>query len=113
MEAAFPPGCRREFRSRVNPTVSAPATPAVRRSTLASMSSSRRWPSLPEEDRWAVDLMEELLQDDSQTPKQLLARAGELRAEAANTEVEGIRSAALVLAERYEEAAAAARATSA
>lgn len=56
--------------------------------------------------------MEELLQDDSQTPEQLLARARELRAEAAEADIEGVRSAALSLAERYEEAAAA-RATSA
>lgn len=76
------------------------------------MSSSRGWPSLPEEDRWAIELMDELLEDESQTPEQLLARARELRAEAAEADIEGIRSAARVLAGRYEEAAAA-RATSA
>jgi hypothetical protein len=76
------------------------------------MSSSGGWPSLPEEDRWAIDLMDELLEDESQTPEQLLARAKELRAEAAEADIEGFRSAARALAGRYEEAAAA-RATSA
>jgi hypothetical protein len=77
------------------------------RGRLHRMSSARPWPALPEEDRWALELMEELLEDHSQTPEQLQARARELRAEAAETDIKGIRDAALVLAERYEEAAAA------
>jgi hypothetical protein len=76
------------------------------------MSSSGGWPSLPEADRWAIELIDELLEDESQTPEQLLARAKQLRAEAAEADIEGMRNAARVLAERYEEAAAA-RATSA
>lgn len=51
--------------------------------------------------------MEERLEDTWQTPEQLQARAKELRVEAAETDIKGIRDAALVLAERYEEAAAA------
>ena len=49
--------------------------------------------------------MEELLEDNSQTPEQLQARAKELRAEAAEADIKGIRDAAVVLAERYEAAA--------
>jgi hypothetical protein len=71
------------------------------------MSSARPWPTLPDEDRWALELMEELLEDNSQTPEQLQTRARELRVEAAETDIKGVRDAALVLAERYEEAAAA------
>lgn len=74
---------------------------------LHRMSSARPWPSLPEEDRWVLELMEERLEDTWQTPEQLQARAKELRVEAAETDIQGIRDAALVLAERYEEAAAA------
>jgi len=70
------------------------------------MSSARPWPTLPEEDRWAIELMEERLRDPWQTPEQLQTRAKELRAEAAEADIKGIRDAALVLAERYEEAAA-------
>ncbi len=51
--------------------------------------------------------MEELLEDNSQTPEQLQTRARELRVEADETDIKGVRDAALVLAERYEEAAAA------
>lgn len=51
--------------------------------------------------------MDELLADNSQTPEELQARAKELRIEAAGTDIKGIRDAALVLAERHEQAAAA------
>jgi hypothetical protein len=68
--------------------------------------SARPWPSLPEEDRWVVELMEERLEDTWQTPEQLQARARHLRVEAAETDIKGIRVAALVLADRYEQAAA-------
>lgn len=51
--------------------------------------------------------MEELLEDSSQTPEELHVRAEELRVEAAETDIKGVRDAALVLAERYEPAAAA------
>ncbi len=49
--------------------------------------------------------MEKLLEDDSQTPEQLLTRAQELRVEAAEADIRGLRNAALLLAERYEQAA--------
>jgi hypothetical protein len=68
--------------------------------------STRSWPSVPEEDRWAIELMEELLGDNSQSPEQLRARARELRTEARESAVKGTRDAALALAERYEAAAA-------
>ena len=51
--------------------------------------------------------MDELLESTDQTPEQLLARAGELRSEAARSEIVGHREAALALADRYEAAAAA------
>ncbi|MBA2428933.1 MAG: hypothetical protein H0V55_04325 [Thermoleophilaceae bacterium] len=71
------------------------------------MSSARPWPSLPEEDRWVHELMDERLEATWQTSEQCQARAQELRIEAAETDIKGIRDAALILAERYEEAAAA------
>lgn len=49
--------------------------------------------------------MEEL-EDTWQTPMQLQARAKELRVEAAENDIKGIRDAALVLAGRYEQTAA-------
>lgn len=51
--------------------------------------------------------MEERLERTSQTPEELSARAQELRAQASATDLNGFRSAALALAERYDEAAAA------
>ncbi|MBA3866151.1 MAG: hypothetical protein H0X42_07380 [Solirubrobacterales bacterium] len=42
-----------------------------------------------------------------QPPRELSARAEELRAQAAQTDIEGYRDAALALADRYEQAAAA------
>lgn len=71
------------------------------------MSRVRPWPDVPSEGRWTVDLMEELLEQTEQLPEQLSARAKELRAEAAGTDIEGYREAALALADRYEAAAAA------
>ena len=55
--------------------------------------------------------MEERLEETSQPPAELAARAKELRKQAAETEIAGYRSAVLALAERYEEAAAARQAT--
>lgn len=52
-------------------------------------------------------MMEERLERTSQPPQELSARAGELRAQAAKTDIKGFRDAALALADRYEEAAAA------
>lgn len=70
------------------------------------MSMVRPWPNVPEH-RWVIDLMEERFERTSQTPDELMARAEELRGEAAQTEFQGIRDAALALADRYEAAAAA------
>lgn len=67
----------------------------------------RQWPDVPENQRWVIELMEERLERTRQTPAELMARAQELRAEAAKTEIKGFRDAALALADRYEEAAAA------
>ncbi|HET7589170.1 MAG TPA: hypothetical protein VFK14_03140 [Solirubrobacterales bacterium] len=51
--------------------------------------------------------MEERLERTSQPPRELSARAEELRAQAAQTDIEGYRDAALALADHYEQAAAA------
>jgi hypothetical protein len=69
------------------------------------------WPDLPEEDRWAFGLIEERLSQTWQSPEQLMERAKELRAEAAEAAIKGTRDAAVALAARYE-AAARARLTS-
>jgi hypothetical protein len=62
---------------------------------------------LPDEDRWLADAMDRRLRDSAQSTEQLRSRAQELRAEAGQSDVQGIRNAALALAERYEQAAAA------
>jgi len=69
--------------------------------------SAHPWPDVPEEHRWSIELMEELLELTEQPPRELSARAEELRAQAAQTDIEGYRDAALALADRYEQAAAA------
>jgi len=51
--------------------------------------------------------MEERLERTSQPPRELSARAEQLRAQAAETDIEGFRNAALALADRYEQAASA------
>lgn len=71
------------------------------------MSEIRPWPSLREEDRWLIEAMEERLSDSTMGPDEMRARARELREQAGATEVEGIRNAALALADRYEQEAAA------
>lgn len=60
----------------------------------------------PDKHRWAIELMEELLEQTEQPARELSARAEELRAQAAQTDIEGYREAALALADRYEQAAA-------
>jgi hypothetical protein len=65
------------------------------------------WPEIPDEQRWALELMEERLDRTAQPPRELSARAQELRVQAAQTDIEGYRIAALALADRYEQAAAA------
>lgn len=69
--------------------------------------SAHPWPDVGAEGRWAVELMEELLEDTDQSPEGLAARARELRAEAAATGIDAHRRAALALADRYDAAAAA------
>jgi hypothetical protein len=69
--------------------------------------SKRAWPDIPDEHRWTLELMEERLERTQQTPKELSTRAEELRAQAAETDIKGFRDAAVALADRYEEAAAA------
>lgn len=60
-----------------------------------------------EESRWALELMEERLEHTKQTPEALSERARELRRQASETDLAAHRDAALALAERYEQAAAA------
>lgn len=74
--------------------------------------STHPWPNIPDKHRWAIELMEELLEQTEQPPRELSARSEELRAQAAQADIEGYRAAALALADRYE-LAAAARLTSA
>ncbi len=66
----------------------------------------RAWPELQDDDRWLTDAMERRLRDSTQSPEELRERARNLRAEAEQTDVKGIREATLTLAERYEHAAA-------
>jgi hypothetical protein len=64
------------------------------------------WPDVPEEHRWTIELMEERLEKNDQTPEELTARAEELRRDAESTEIDGRRDAWLAVADRYEELAA-------
>jgi hypothetical protein len=66
----------------------------------------RPWPDILDEQRWSIELMEELLEQTEQPPRELSARAKELRAQAAQTDIEGYCDAALALADRYGQAAA-------
>jgi hypothetical protein len=65
------------------------------------------WPDLRDEDRWLTAAMDERLRTTERSPDELRARARELRDQAEQSDVKGIRDAALALAERYEEAVAA------
>jgi hypothetical protein len=69
--------------------------------------STSPWPSLHDEDRWLLAAMEDQLRDGTQSPEQLQARARELRAQAEQSDIKGVRDASLALAGHYEEAAAA------
>lgn len=71
------------------------------------MSRIRPWPSLREEDRWLTTAMEERLSTSTLSPDEMRARARELREQADASEIDGVRDAALALAERYEQEAAA------
>ncbi len=77
----------------------------VRPGTLTVM-AARPWPALRDEDRWLAEAMERRLRDSTQSPEDMRARARELRAEAEQSDVRGIRDATLALADRYEQAAA-------
>jgi hypothetical protein len=70
------------------------------------MASAHPWPEVRDEDRWAIELMEDRLEKTRQSPTELRARAVELRAEAQQTDMTGIRDATLALAARYEQVAA-------
>jgi hypothetical protein len=74
------------------------------------MASVEQWPDVAPEARWAVELMDELLATTNQKPEELLARARELRTQAAASDIEGYRTGCLKLASRYEQTAAARRA---
>lgn len=63
------------------------------------------WPVLNEGDRWLTRAMEQRLRESTQSAEQLRARARALRDEAELAEMQGIRDAALALADRYERAA--------
>jgi len=71
------------------------------------MSSVEHWPGVAPEARWATEMMDELLATTTETSEELLARARELRAQAAATDIEGYRAGALKLAVRYAQTAAA------
>lgn len=65
------------------------------------------WPALPDQDRWLIDAMERRLRETNQSAEELRARAHALRIEAGQSDMQGTREAALALADRYEQAAAA------
>lgn len=69
------------------------------------MSKTCPWPEIPKGGRWAIDLMEELLEQTDQGTDELSARARELREEATRSDVDGYRDAALAMADRYDAAA--------
>lgn len=69
--------------------------------------SAHPWPDIPAKHRWVLEQMEERLDRATQPARELSARADELRAQAAQTDIDGYRDAALALADRYEQAAAA------
>jgi hypothetical protein len=72
---------------------------------MISPSSSGR-PQANRHLRWLIETMEQQLRESTQNAYQLRARARKLRAEAElQSNVRGLRDAALVLADRYERAA--------
>jgi hypothetical protein len=71
------------------------------------METPSPWPKLRDEDKWLTDVFEDLLAADDAEPDKLRARAQQLRDEVADNPPDGDREAALALAERYEQAAAA------
>jgi hypothetical protein len=76
-----------------------PSTESRKRVEVAS------WPELADEDRWSIELLEELLESNEQTPEELCARAAELRESCQEEKLPGIRDGTLAVADRYEQAA--------
>lgn len=70
------------------------------------MASVDYWAGVAPEARYFTEIIDELLAKRTWTPEQLLDRAREMREQAAATDIEGFRTAALRLAKRYEYAAA-------
>jgi hypothetical protein len=91
--------------------VSIDAVPAdmhrVRRTYNGGVGTNYPWPDLGEEGQWAIDMMEEQLRDSLRTPDEMRERAAELREEATHAATPGVRDTLLILAGRWEEAAAA------
>jgi hypothetical protein len=79
----------------------------VRRRGYTGCMSREAWPTVPEDQRWVIEEIEEMLAESTQTPGQLIDRAEELRAKARATDIQGFREAWLALADRYQETAAA------
>jgi hypothetical protein len=77
----------------------------VRAANYPGAMAARPWPELRDEDRWLIDAMERRISETTQSPDELRARAQELRADAAASDVKGVRDAKLALADRYEQAA--------
>jgi len=71
------------------------------------MASVDHWAGVAPEARYFTEIIDELLATTTETSEELLARAQELRAQAAATDIEGYRDGALKLAVRYEQTAAA------
>jgi len=58
------------------------------------------------EDQWLTAALEKRMLESNQTAEALRAKARELRAEAAETDISGIREACLTMAANYEQVAA-------
>jgi len=67
---------------------------------------TRPWPALNERARWLPEAIERELRESTQSAEELRVHARELRAEAEQTDLKGMRDAALALADRCEQAAA-------
>lgn len=69
--------------------------------------ASVTWPPyLLDEDRELIDAMERQVHESRQSIEELRGRASELRAQAAATDIKGVRDAKLALADCYEQEAA-------
>jgi hypothetical protein len=77
----------------------------LRAGTMLAMTAPP-WPELNEQDQWLIGAMDEQIRESKRSPQELRAKARRLRAEAAQTDIKGIRDACLALAAHYEHAAA-------